>query len=105
MAQRGRKAGSLIRDRLVELLYYLKKGYGYDIYKYYVKIWGKVTLRSIYYHLRKGVELEVFKIKKVEEVKGDYSWGLKAKRIIYELGSNANPTKDVKIKKKIEKLL
>ena len=104
MAQRGRKAGSLIRDRLVELLFYLKEGYGYDIYKYYTKIWGKVTLRSIYYHLRKGVDLEEFSIKKVEEVKGDYSWGAKTKRIIYALGPNAKPKGDKKIKSKLKTL-
>ena len=103
MSKRGRKVGSLIRDQLVELIYYLGKGYGYELYKLYTKVWGAVTLRSIYYHLNKGSELEIFKINEIEEVNGNYSWGLKAKRIIYSLGPNAHPKGDIKIKQKLSK--
>jgi len=104
MVKRGRKVGSLIRDRLVELLFYLEKDYGYNIFKYYCKIYGKVTLRSIYYHLKKGKELEIFKINKIEEVNGDYSWGPKTQRIIYSLGPNAKPKGDKNIEKKLKTL-
>lgn len=104
MAKRGRKVGSLIRDRLVELLYYLGYGYGYDLYKYYVEIWGKVTLRSIYYHLKKGTELEIFKVAEIEKVKGDYSWGMQASRIIYGLGPLAEPQGSKKVANKIREL-
>lgn len=102
MAKRGRKVGSTIRDRLVELLFYFGEGYGYTLYKNYVSIWGKVTLRSIYYHLNKGVELDIFKVNKIEKVKGDYSWGLETKRIIYSLGSLAKPKGDKEISKKFK---
>lgn len=103
MAKRGRKVGSVIRDRLVELLFYVGEGYGYELYKKYVKVWGKVSMRSIYYHLRKGAELEIFKVKETKEAKGDYSWGVRAKRVIYTLGPNANPVGDKKVEEKLEK--
>jgi len=51
MAKRGRPVKSEIRQNIVEILFYLKRAYGYDIYKVYIKIFPKVTLRSIYYHL------------------------------------------------------
>lgn len=104
MAKRGRKVGSLIRDRLVELLYYLDRGYGYDLYKYYTLIWGNVTLRSIYYHLKKGVELETFKVSKVEKAQGNYSWGIQADRIIYKLGPSASPKANKKVAEKLYEL-
>ena len=55
---RGRPIGSDIRQRIIEILYFMKEGYGYDIYKIYSKIFPQVTMRSIYYHLNKGVNLE-----------------------------------------------
>ena len=33
---RGRPTSSPIRDNLVELLFHIKQGYGYDLYKKYV---------------------------------------------------------------------
>ena len=51
---KGRPVKSEIRQNIVEILYFMKQGYGYEIYKAYVKIFPKVTMRSIYYHLKKG---------------------------------------------------
>jgi len=51
---KGRPVKSEIRQNIVEILYFMKQGYGYEIYKVYVAIFPKVTMRSIYYHLRKG---------------------------------------------------
>ncbi len=100
---RGRPAFSPIRDNLIELIYYSGKGYGYELYKKYIKIFHKTTIRSIYYHLNKGVTLGVFKIDKVEQVKGDYSWGTGVRRVIFSLGPNANPKKDIRVLKRLKK--
>ena len=82
---------SIIRQNIVEILYFLGKGYGYDIYKIYCELFPKVTLRSIYYHLRKGVSLEEFKIEKIVVEHGNYSWGNEVEKIYYSLGKNAQP--------------
>ena len=99
---RGRPAFSPIRDNLVELVYYCGKGYGYELYKKYIGVFHKTTMRSIYYHLNKGVSLGVFKIDKVEQVKGDYSWGTGVRRVIFSLGPNAKPKKDIRVLKRLK---
>ena len=103
MRQRGRPVNSQIRQNIVEILYFLGKGYGYNIYKHYIEIFPKVTMRSIYYHLKKGVELGEFKIEKIENEKGDYSWGEMAEKIYYVLGDNAAHIGDTKVKKSLGK--
>jgi hypothetical protein len=88
----GRKPKSQIRDEIVDLLYFLKEAYGYDLYKKYCKVYDKkVSMRSIYYHLNKGVELGIFNLKEIRDVKGDFSWGSGAKQIIFQLGTSAQP--------------
>ena len=54
------------------MLYFLEKGYGYDLYKTYLKVFGRVSLRSIYYHLNKGKELGEFMVSEIKIVEGDY---------------------------------
>ena len=88
---RGRPVRSTVRQNIVEILYFVGKAYGYEIYKHYVALFPKVTLRLIYYHLQKGVSLGEFKVEKVASVKGDYSWGPSAEKIYYSLGENARP--------------
>lgn len=88
---RGRPAKSQIRQNIVEILYYMHKGHGYDIYKKYIDLFPKVTLRSIYYHLKKGLSTEEFQIEKVSKIQGDYSWGPEAELIYYKLGPAAQP--------------
>jgi len=100
---RGRPSGSRIRDNITEILYFLKQGYGYDIYRAYLALFPKVTLRSIYYHLRKGVKLEEFKVRKIASHQGSYSWGNQVERIYYSLGPNAKPLGDTKVKDFLEK--
>ena len=56
-------------------------------------------MRSIYYHLKRGAEIEVFKINKVEYVEGNFSWGGKVERTYYSLGKHAKPTLIPEIKK------
>ncbi|MCX8147137.1 MAG: hypothetical protein N3D84_01580, partial [Candidatus Woesearchaeota archaeon] len=52
---RGRPAKSQIRQNIIELLYFLGQSSGYDVYKLYIQIYPKVTMRSIYYHLKSGL--------------------------------------------------
>jgi hypothetical protein len=102
MRPRGRPVNSAIRQNIVELLFFMGKGYGYEIYKNYVALFSKVTMRSIYYHLKKGLELGEFEIDKIEKEKGDYSWGEMAEKIYYRLGSKAAPKMDKRIKKYLD---
>ncbi|MBI4150478.1 hypothetical protein HY488_03670 [Candidatus Woesearchaeota archaeon] len=101
---RGRPVKSQIRQNVVEILHFVGKAYGYEIYKIYKVVYPKVTLRSIYYHLSKGVKLGEFKVEKIEKEKGDYSWGGEAEKIYYSLGPNAKPTMDQKVKDYLERV-
>ena len=100
---KGRPIKSEIRQNVVEILFFMKQGYGYEIYKAYILIFPKVTMRSIYYHLKKGTALGEFKIERVEKEKGDYSWGGEAEKIYYALGPNAKPMGNEKAKAHFEK--
>ena len=100
---KGRPVKSEIRQNIVEILFFVKEGYGYEIYKAYVAIFPKVTMRSIYYHLKKGVALSEFKVSKIEREKGDYSWGGEAEKIYYSLGDAAKPSGNEKAKEYFEK--
>ncbi|MBR9676346.1 hypothetical protein GOV05_05030 [Candidatus Woesearchaeota archaeon] len=100
---KGRPRGSGIRDNIIEILYFLKKGYGYEIHKIYSAVFGKVTQRSIYYNLQKGLSIGEFELVEVKKEKGDYSWGETTTKNIYKLGKNSNPRIDVRVKKYLEK--
>ncbi len=100
---RGRKPKSEIRQNIVEILYFLKQGHGYDIYKIYRDIFPLVTMRSIYYNLKKGVVLEEFKVQAIKSEKGTYSWGETAEKTYYMLGPNAKPKIDSRVTEYFEK--
>ena len=102
---RGRPVKSAIRQNVVEILYFLGKAYGYDIYKIYKALFPKVTLRSIYYHLKKGQSIGEFRVESVEKTKGDYSWGETAEKIYYALGDKAKPVGNEKVKEYVNKNL
>ena len=102
--RKGRPIKSEIRQNIIEILYFLKEGYGYDIYKIYINVFPKVTMRSVYYHLKKGVELGEFKVKRIKAEKGEYSWGGEAEKTYYCLGSNAKPKMNKRVKEYLEKL-
>ncbi len=85
---RGRPPNSEIRQRIVEILHYLQKEYGYNIYKIYSQIFPKVSMRVVYYHLNKGCELGIFEMEKVI-IEGNYSWGNTAEKVFYTLGAKA----------------
>jgi hypothetical protein len=95
---RGRPIGSAVRQNIIEILYFIKSGHGYHIFKIYKQIYPKITLRAIYYHLRKGTDLGEFEIETVSREKGEYSWGGEAEKIVYKLGKNAKPRIDQRIK-------
>ena len=87
----GRPIGSKVRQNMVEILYFYKRLYGYEIYKIYMDLYPKITMRLIYYHLKKGVSTGEFKVYTVDKKSGKYSWGGVSENIIYEPGPNANP--------------
>ncbi len=99
---RGRPPKSMVRQNIIELMYVLKRSSGYDIYKVYREVFPQVTLRSIYYHLKKGLALGEFEIESIRNVKGACSWGSQTEKIFYRLGKNANPTGDPRVKRFLE---
>ena len=96
--KRGRPVRSVIRQNILEILYFLGQGYGYQICKIYNEVFPPVTQRSVYYHLRKGVQTKEIAINKIKEEKGDFSWGDTVQKIYYELGSLAEPKGDSRVK-------
>jgi hypothetical protein len=102
--QRGRPTGSAIRQNLVEILFWRKKAYGYELYKYYLDIFPKVTMRVIYYHLKKGVATGEFEMQEIRLEKGTYSWGDTSEKKFYALSANAKPMGDKKVATYFEKL-
>ena len=101
--KKGRPTRSAIRQNIVDILYFIGEGYGYDIYKIYREIFPKATMRVIYYHLKKGLQTGEFKIKEVKVEKGDFSWGSAVKKTYYSLGDNANPTMNKAVKEYLDK--
>jgi hypothetical protein len=95
---RGRPIKSQIRQNIIEILFYLGKGYGYEISKIYNEIFPQVTQRSIYYHLKKGTQTKEININKIKKESGDFSWGSSVEKIYYELGDNAEPKGENKVK-------
>ncbi|MDO8481365.1 MAG: hypothetical protein Q7S65_06180 [Nanoarchaeota archaeon] len=88
---RGRPAKSIIRQNIVEILYFMEKGYGYDISRVYRKLFTPVTVRSIYYHLKKGLATGEFEVAEVKQEQGEYSWGPSVTKTYYKLGKSAKP--------------
>lgn len=87
---RGRRSGSTVRNNIASILLYMGESYGYDIYKTYTKVFGKVHIRSIYYNLKKGALDGEFVVHGVRKERGDYTWGSESERVYYALGPNAN---------------
>ncbi|MDP2628566.1 MAG: hypothetical protein Q8P15_01565 [Nanoarchaeota archaeon] len=98
----GRPTGSEIRQRIVEILYHKESGYGYDIYQTYRDLFPAATMRSIYYHLKKGLTTQEFMVKEIRKEAGEYSWGGMAEKIYYALGPKAQPKGNSQVKKYIE---
>ena len=101
--KRGRPIGSNIRQNLIEILFFKGKAYGYNLYKYYCEIFPAVTLRVIYYHLKKGLALKEFELEKIKFEKGEYSWGDQAEKKYYKLGPKAKPMMNERAKEYFSK--
>ena len=102
--KQGRPPKSMIRQNIVEILYFLGTGYAYEVYKHYVEIFPKVTMRSVYYNLKKGESLGEFVISSIKSEKGDYSWGDRAEKIYYKLGPSAGPQMPLVVKQYFDKI-
>jgi len=98
---RGRPVKSQIRQNIIELLFFLKEGYGYDIYRHYKDVFPSVSMRVIYYHLKKGTSIGEFK--KVIKENGNFSWGSEAEKIYYSLGKEAQPIGNERVKEFIDR--
>jgi len=101
--KKGRPVKSQIRQNIIEILFYLGNGYGYEISKIYNEVFPPVTQRSIYYHLRKGTQTKEIEIHQIKEEKGDFSWGNTVEKIYYSLGESAKPKGESRIKKFLRK--
>jgi hypothetical protein len=101
--QRGRPVGSDIRQNIVEILYFLKKGYGYELHKIYKEIIAPCTREVIYYHLRQGTKLHEFEVIEIKKEAGNFSWGPSAEKIFYRLGPNAKPSMSKRVKEYFDK--
>jgi hypothetical protein len=97
----GRPVGSEIRQKLIEILFYVKADYGYSLHKLFEYCFYSCTREVVYYHLKKGVSTGEIAIKEVKIESGNYSWGPQARKIMYELGDSAKPM-GLPIKDKIE---
>lgn len=100
---RGRPVKSEIRQQIVEILAFMKRGYGYEIHKTYCQIFPKCSREVVYYHLKKGVKLGEFAVEQVKEEKGNYSWGPMVMKTYYKLGDKAKPTGMPAVKEFFEK--
>ncbi|MFH1682560.1 MAG: hypothetical protein ABIA37_02070 [Candidatus Woesearchaeota archaeon] len=101
---RGRPCQSQIRQNIIEILYFMGKGYGYQISKVYNEVFAKVSQRSVYYHLKKGVFLKELELNKIEKEEGDFSWGSTVEKTYYSLGDKAKPKGNLQVKEFLNKL-
>lgn len=100
---KGRPIKSQIRQNIVEILHYLGEGYGYQIAKMYKEIFPSATQRSIYYNLKKGVLTKEIEVHKIEEEKGEFSWGSVVEKKYYALGKNAEPKGEKRVKEYLDR--
>ncbi len=99
----ARPIKSQVRQNIVDMLFFMKRSHGYAIYKTYIAIFPKTTMRNIYYHLNKGLKTGEFK-KEIEKTKGSYSWGEEAERTFYSLGKQAKTTMNKKVKEYVDSI-
>lgn len=86
---KGRPIKTEIREKVGAILQKVNIAYGYQIYKLYKEIFGNVSLRNLYYNLKKGVDLGEFVVVEVKLEKGDYTWGGEVEHKYYAIGPYA----------------
>ena len=64
----------------------------------------KISQRSVYYHLRKGVVLGELELNKIEQEEGEFSWGKMAEKTYYSLGKKAKPKGALQVKEFLDKI-
>jgi len=101
---RGRPTKSEIRQNIIEIIFVIGKGYGYEIHKIYKEIYPNCTRENIYYNLHKGVALGELEMEEVKEEHGNYSWGSIVIKKYYKLSSKAQPKGDSRVKEFIDKM-
>jgi len=101
---RGRPVKSVIRDRMQQIVDVLGSAYGYEIYKIYKEVFEPVDVRSMYYHLKKGVALGEFKMAGTKSVQGPFTWGRESTHIYYVLGDAASHKGNAELKSKVKEL-
>lgn len=84
--QRGRPLKPEIREKISSILAHVGQSYGYELYKYYQSVFGKITIRNLYYNLKKGLELGEFIILDIRQEIGTFTWGGATQHIYYGLG-------------------
>jgi len=65
---KGRPLKTEIRENIALILKHTNIAYGYQIYKIYKDIFGKLSLRNMYYNLKKGVELGEFVLVNIKKI-------------------------------------
>lgn len=103
-AKRGRPVRSDVRQNIINILYIIKKGYGYDVFRIYRSVYPACTMRLIYYHLKKGIETGEIKVAEIRKEKGNFSWGGEVEKIYYALGPSAVPRVDDKVRLAVDKI-
>ena len=78
-----RPVGSSVRNNIIALLSKEGPMHGYGLYQKYIEKYPKVSMRLIYYHLKKGVSIGEIKVERIERKKGEYSWGSEVENILY----------------------
>ncbi len=97
-----RKPGSPIRENIKKILFTIAELDGYRLYKIYISVFPQVTQRSIYYNLKKGVEIGEFKISRIEHLSGNFSWGNSSRKVFYSLVQFPRTNPPLKERKKIK---
>lgn len=101
---RGRPPISEIRKNIVEILFFAGECHGYKVYRIYNKAFPDVSRRSVYYQLKRGCDMGLFRVSKSRREKGEYSWGNQARKIYYTLGPFARPKGDKRVEKALAEL-
>ena len=85
ISKRGRPVKSEIRENITQILSNKGATYGYELYKLHNEQYFSCTKETIYYHLKKGVKLGIFRVAKITSEKGEFSWGDTAEKKFYEI--------------------
>lgn len=83
---RGRPPSSKVRKEIAAILKEQGFAYGYEIYKMHKINFNPVSLRNIYYNLKKGVKEREFMVFDIKKEPGKYTWGNETEHIYYGLG-------------------